>query len=334
VISYPSWSVLTVDFLIILHLSLAGVTLSALLHLVNGRWRVNIRALAVSFFSLYPLAVVLLLVLLYGGAQTFPWVGSFETLPRWNNLGFLAAREILAILAMGGLYALFIRLQARSEHSATDYHNFKIVAMLVPFAHVLYFTLVSWDFEMTLLPGWESSIFAMYHFVSCFGMFLSVLVITFYLLDVKGLFKTPQPLFLYNYIAQMMLAFSILWVYTFFAQYLIIWYGNLPEETERLWRMQDGDYAPLFWGFFVLKFVVPFVCLVFPYTRSKPQFIVALAGVIFVGTFIERYTWVAGTVPNSHWPMTGVFDVAVTAAVAFAAYKLLRRALKNNGVSV
>lgn len=332
-ISYPSWSVLTVDFLIILHLSLAGVTLSALLHLVNARWRVDIRTLAVSFFSLYPLAVALLLILLYGGVQTFPWVGSFEPLPRWNNLGFLAAREILAILAIGGLYTLFIRLQAKADHSPTDFHNFKIVAMLVPFAHVLYFTLVSWDFEMTLLPGWESSIFAMYHFVSCFGMFLSVLVITFYFLDVKGLFKTPQPVFLYNYIAQMMLAFSILWVYTFFAQYLIIWYGNLPEETERLWSMQYGEYAPLFWGFFVLKFVIPFATLVFPYSRSNPKVIISLAGLIFLGTWIERYTWVAGTVPNSHFPMTGVFDLAVTVGVAAVAFYRLRRAFKNNGIT-
>jgi hypothetical protein len=329
VISFASWSVLTVDFLIVLHLSLAGVTLAALLHLVNAKWRFDIRLISVSFFSLFPLAFLLLLVLLYGGSLTFPWVGSFETLPKWNNLGFLAAREILAFLAVGALYGYFIRLQGKAEQSPAEMHQFRLVAMLIPFAHVLFCTLVAWDFEMTLLPDWESSIFAMYHFVSAFGMFLSVLVITLYLLEKSGAFIVAPPSFLYNYIAQMLLAFSILWVYTFFAQYLIIWYGNLPEETERLFRMQDGYYGPLFWTFFVLKFVVPFPILVFPYSRHTPKVIIGVASSIALGSWIERYTWISGTYPSSHMPMTGLFDVGVTVLVFGLAVVILRSALRR-----
>jgi hypothetical protein len=53
---FASWSVLTVDFLVVLHLALGGVTLAALLHLVNARWRFEIRYLSVSLFALFPLA--------------------------------------------------------------------------------------------------------------------------------------------------------------------------------------------------------------------------------------------------------------------------------------
>ena len=53
---FASWSVLTVDFLVVLHLALGGVTLAALLHLVNAKWRFDIRYLSVSFFALFPLA--------------------------------------------------------------------------------------------------------------------------------------------------------------------------------------------------------------------------------------------------------------------------------------
>jgi len=332
VISFASWSVLTVDFLVLLHLSLAGVTLAALLHLVGGTWRFDIRLLSVSFFSLFPLAFLLLLVLLFGGSMTFPWVGSYEILPRWNNLGFLATREVLGFLAVGALYGLFIRLQSKSHQSAEDAHNFRIVAMLIPFAHVLFCTMVAWDFEMTLIPGWESSIYAMYHFVSMFGFFLATLVITLYILDRGGYLVKPAPQYLYNYIAQVMLAFSILWVYTFFAQYLIIWYGNLPEETGRLFQMQDGEYAPLFWGFFVLKFMIPFATLVFPFSRYSPRIIIAVAGSIILGTWIERYTWISGAYPNDHMPMTGLFDVGVTVLVFAAAALLLRRTLRRNNL--
>lgn len=331
-ISFASWSVLTVDFLVVLHLSLAGVTLAALLHLVGGTWRFDIRLLSVSFFALFPLAFLLLLVLLLGAGMTFPWVGSFETLPRWNNLVFLATREGLGFLAVGALYGLFIRLQAKAEHSPTDAHNFRTIALLIPFAHVLFCTMVAWDFEMTLIPGWESSIYAMYHFVSMFGLFLAVLVLTLFWLDRSGRFIKAAPQYLYNYLAQMMLAFSILWVYTFFAQYLIIWYGNLPEETGRLFQMQDGDYSVLFWGFFILKFVIPFATLVFPISRYNPHIIIAVASSIVLGTWIERYTWISGAYPSTHMPMTSLFDVGVTVLVFGAALFLLRRTLRRNGV--
>jgi hypothetical protein len=332
VISFASWSVLTVDFLVVLHLSLAGVTLAALLHLVNAQWRFDIRLLSVAFFSLFPLAFLLLLVLLFGGSMTFPWVGSFEALPRWNNLGFLAAREILGFLAVGALYTLFIRFQARSEQSPTETYHFRTVAMLIPFAHVLFCTMVAWDFEMTLLPDWESSIFAMYHFVSAFGMYLAVLVLTLFFLDKSGAFINPPGDYLYNYLAQMMLAFTILWVYTFFAQYLIIWYGNMPEETERLWRMQNGDYGVLFWTFFVMKFVLPFATLVFPVSRHTPAVIIVVASSMALGTWIERYTWISGTYPTPHMPMTGIFDVGVTILVFGAAVAIMRSSLRRSQI--
>ncbi len=103
--------------------------------------------------------------------------------------------------------------------------------------------MVAWDFEMTLLPGWASAIYAMYHFISSFGMMLSVLVLSLMLLMRNQALKTPPGEYIFNYLAQLMLAFTILWVYTFFAQYLIIWYANLPDETARLFQLQNGPFS-------------------------------------------------------------------------------------------
>jgi hypothetical protein len=326
VISFASWSVLTVDFLVILHLAMAGVTFSALLYLVNAKWRYDIRLFSVSFFALFPLAFVLLLILLWGGGMTFPWVGIFEDLPRWNHLGFLAAREIIGFFVVGVLFTQFIRYQARSEDSPST------LAILIPFAHVLFATMVAWDFEMTLLPGWESSIYGIYHFVSCFGLFLAISVLFLYFLDRKKKFIHSLPQYLYNNFAQMMLAFSILWVYTFFAQYLIIWYGNLPEETGRLYQIQYGEYQVFFWGFFILKFVIPFSILVFPYSRYAPKIIAGVACSIALGTWIERYTWIAGVQVNDYFPMTSLFDMVVTILVFGLGIFLFMKSLRRNKI--
>ncbi|NDU85563.1 MAG: hypothetical protein G3H99_03005 [Ferrovum sp.] len=331
-IPFASWSVLTVDFLIVLHLCLAGVALPCLLHLVNAKWRYEVRHIAVAFFALYPLAVVLLLILLFGGELTFPWVGSFEHLPKWNNLKFLRVREIAGIIVVGVAYGAFVRMQKTSEQSPENMARFKILASIIPFIHVLYCTMVAWDFEMTLLPNWESSMFSVNYIVSVSGMFLASFVILLYTLQSTGLIKQPIRLQVFNYLAQMMLGFTILWIYTFFGQYLIIWYGNITEETGRIYQMQYGDYSPLFWAFFVMKFIIPFVTLVFPFSRHNPKVIFTIACIIVTGTWIERYTWISGTYPTPHFPMTGTFDIGVTVSVAVMAFLIVRAKLRSTKV--
>lgn len=336
-VPFSSWSVLTADFLIVLHLTICGVTLSALLHLASAKWRYVVRPIAISLFALYPLALVLLLVLLAFGRNTFPWLGGHEPLGGWYNYTFLVARELGGLLFVGWLYARFIRLQAVSENSVEDWERFKTTAIAIPFTHVLYGTLVAWDFEMTLQPFWESSVYGMYHFVSNFGMALAFLVAMIRRLDAGGLMKKGVPDYIYNYIAQMLLAFTILWTYLYFANYLTIWYGNLPPERNRVDSMSNGDYSVLWWTFLALKFGIPFVSLIFTYVRHSPQAIFLIACSIIAGTWLERYTWISGAYPvgpfePAHQPMTGWFDIVVSVAVAVAGYILVRRALVRNDV--
>ncbi len=331
-ISFSSWSVLTVDFLIVLHLCLAGVAFPCLLHLVNGKWRYDIRHISVAFFSLYPLAFVLLIILLFGGSMTFPWVGTFEHLPTWNNLKFLRVRELGGMVIIGLVYGAFVRLQAVSEKTPENMARFKALASIIPFIHVLYCTMVAWDFEMTLLPNWESSMFSVNYIVSVSGLFLASFVILLTILQNAGLLQQKIRFQVFNNLAQMMLGFTILWIYTFFGQYLIIWYGNVTEETTRIYQMQYGTYSPLFWMFFAMKFVIPFVTLVFPYSRHNPRVIFLVACDIALGSWIERYTWISGTYPTDHFPMTGMFDILVTVAVAVLAFLIVKGRLKSAAV--
>src|SRR3569833_1541481 len=124
--NFGSWSVLTTNFLFILYLALGGVTFSAILHLVNGKWRFKVRNLACSLSVQFPIAGVLLLVLLANGHTTFTWLaephdaaaghgGEGEHRPGWLNYSFLVAREVAAFLFIWWLYRLFIKYLAASE---------------------------------------------------------------------------------------------------------------------------------------------------------------------------------------------------------------------------
>ena len=343
-IPFSSWAVLTADFLILLHLTIGGVTLAAILHLASAKWRYQVRGIATSLFGLYPLVLALLIILLLARQHVFPWMGpemlgaEEHPLNGWHNPIFLAAREIGGLLFVGWLYARFLRLQAVSERSDADWERFKATANFVPVTHVLFGTMVAWDFEMTMVPSWESSVYGMYHFVSNFAMTLGTIVVLCYLLSRGKRLRKPMPDHVFNYLAQMLLAFTILWTYLFFAQYLTIWYGNLPEERNRIENMVNGDYSPLWWSFFAMKFVIPFCLLIFTYFRHSPVSIFRIALIIIAGTWLERFTWIAGSVNTgsfvrAHFPFTNAFDVVVTLVLAAVGIFLVRRALARNEVT-
>jgi hypothetical protein len=226
------------------------------------------------------------------------------------------------MLFMMALYWLFIKRQAVSEDSPEDAARFHHVATWVPFFFVLYSTMVAWDFEMTLVPHWHSAIYGMQQFISNFGMFLALLVVWIYALNGREVLKKPLPTYLYNYLAQMIFAFTLLWIYTFDAQYLTIWYGNLGDETDRVLGMQNGDYAFIWWSMLVLKFVIPFVAFCFPGPRHSPTAINAVASCVIIGTLFERYVWIGGINGTGAYPILAT--IVIGGAVAAIGFFLVR----------
>ncbi len=330
---YSNWSVLTVNFLVVLYLALGGVTLCALLHLIGAKWQSEIRQVVAALYVLFPLAFVLLIILLLGGEYTFPWLNASAEhgyyLNAWHNYTFLVARQVLGLLAVMAICWIFVKRQVVSERSEQDKARFHSIACWIPYVFVLYGTMISWDFEMTMLPSWHSAIYGMQHIVSNFGMFLSFLVIWIYVLNTRDKLVRPVADYVYNYLAQIMLGFTILYTYTFFGQYLIIWYTNLPGEVDRIMGMQNGDYSVLWWSIIALKFVIPFTVLAMRPSRHSPPAILAVAVCIIVGTLFERYIWIAG-VHDGKGDMPVLAFIVVSAAVAAIGFTLVRRSLRHD----
>jgi hypothetical protein len=119
-----------------------------------------------------------------------------------------------------------------------------------------------------------------------------------------------------------------LWVYTFFAQYLTLWYGNIPEERDRLNGMQDGDYTFIWWAFIALKLVIPFSALALTFTRHNVKATVAVAICIIIGTIFERYVWIAGSLGGvGSYPILAA--IVISGVVAIVGFFLVRMRLQS-----
>ena len=340
--NFGSWSVLTTNFIVVLYLALAGVTFASILHLANGKWRYQVRYFAVSLAGLFPLAFVLLLILLSSGEHTFQWLahareGAHHHLNGWHDYNFLVTREIVGFLVVAAFFGLFVKYQHLTavNDSPVIHRRFRNIALIIPAVYVLYGTMVAWDFEMTMIPGWHSASYGAYQFVSMFHFFLAFFAIMLFMLQRSGKVIKPYQSFVFNYLAQMMLGFTILWTYFYFTQYLIMWYGRLPDEMGRFDAMMQNGLAPLWWLFLVLKFIIPFVTFAtWTPNRHNPSVIVSVAACIVVGTWIERYTWISGSVSPQHYhlPMSSIFDIVVTVVVLGAGWFSVKTVMNKYGL--
>jgi len=290
--------------------------------------------------ALFPLGFVLLLIILASGSRCFPWMGGVtfgEPLNGWHNIIFFDLRQIVLYLAVWGFCSYFVKLQKREypTAAAVDRRRFRNVALLVPFVYCIYGTIVAWDFEMTQIPRWWSPIYGPYHFLSMIGMFMAFFIVSMYVLRKRGLLKRPTHDYVFNYCAQIMLAMTIAWTYIFFAQYLVMWYGDLPEEIGRYAKMMDGPSWFLFWAFFLLRSFIPFFLLIFSAVRKSPALMLIPATSILVGTFLEHYMWIISPYADDidHTPMLSSWsDVAITVGVFLLACFLWDRRMKKDGL--
>jgi hypothetical protein len=155
--------------------------------------------------------------------------------------------------------------------------------------HGLMITFAIVDWIMSLQPDWYSTIFGLIFMVGQVLSMLSLTVIMLVLLsDVPPFAGKLKPAHFHD-LGNLMLAFVMLWAYMSFSQFLLIWYGNLPEENPwYLIRLYNG-WGIIAIGLVVFHFALPFLLLLMRYVKTRGQLLAKLAGAIMLIRVIDVY---------------------------------------------
>ena len=106
------------------------------------------------------------------------------------------------------------------------------------------------------------------------------------------------------------------------SQYAVIWYGNIPEETEYvILRTMEMPWAPVAWGVLIGTFVVPFLVLLSRGVKENQRSLLAVASVILIGMWFERYLLVVPSLWHKEGMPLGWLELFVTLGF-FAAFAL------------
>jgi molybdopterin-containing oxidoreductase family membrane subunit len=149
-------------------------------------------------------------------------------------------------------------------------------------------TIVSWDFAMTPVPMWHSTIFGPYFVCGAIFSGVAALILAMaFLRKFLHLEEYLEPIH-FDHLGKLLLTMSLLWFYFTFAERLTTWYGNDVSEMNVFWSSIRQDFAPLFWTMITCNLIIPFPLLAIKKFRTITGAVIA-SSTIVAGMWIERF---------------------------------------------
>jgi hypothetical protein len=355
-----TWRAFHVNYLYFGGIAQGGAVIAAIFVIVGARWPGPVRRLSEGLAAWVPVTLLLGIVGVFGRHHVYPWIEHpLEAKATWLNETRLFATDlgILAVLAV--LTVAFLRASLRptlrpgadgangfarglvarwtagwrgdAEERAAAERRVRVLAPIICLAYAVGWSLIGFDQVMSLTPTWYSNLFGGFF---AWGAFLSAVsataLVTVLHRSYPGLEGEITKDHLHD-LGKMIFAFSIFWMYLFFAQYLVIWYGNLPEETQFLQARLGTEFLQSTWYFtgwwdrvlgepwvpvtlfaWICIWVVPFWFLLGRRPKKTAWFLALVATVSAFGFWLERNVLVwPSLAPGDTWAFLGWIQVGI-----------------------
>jgi hypothetical protein len=330
-----AWRAFHVNWLFFAAISSAGATLVAVQRITTARWSREVVRFVEGYAAFLPVALVfLLLTLTVGRAHVFPWTHITPAEPEkrlYLAPGFLIPRDLIVFSILTALSLWFVwtsvrldigvipeagaawarglreRMRAgfgeerRELHSTHSLQGKVAVFMVICFAYV--WTVLAFDLSMTLDLHFQSTLYGWWWFMSAWvACLMSFTLLTMWwrkALHAESLVVERH----FHDLGKLCFAFTAFWGYLSFGQYLVIWYGNMGEETHFFHQRFIHPWQPIATSVVFLVFVLPFFGLLSRAAKVYLPTMALFAVCSVVGVWLQRYSEVYpslyGTVPRA-----------------------------------
>ena len=317
-----AWSAYLTNYVYWTGLGFGTFLLSPVLVLTNATWGRPVKRLSESVVFFLPVTFIMLWPLFLARGSVFWWVLHPEAQKApWLNTPFFFARESVGLLALALTAALITYHSVKSDSeymqgipSATDRERAQYAlssAYAILYAFVM--TLVAFDMMMSLNPEWFSTLFGAYYFaISFYGGLAFLAVLSTFGVKKLGMGNVIEKKQFHD-IGKLTFAFCVVGLDFFYVQFLVIWYGNLPDETRYvIWRVIYDPWAALAWTVLIVLFVIPFIVLLFRRIKLEPVHLTVISIWILIGIWLEKFLLVTPSMVKSKSLPLGIFEVLIT----------------------
>lgn len=327
------WIVLLHNSVFFALITVASIFILAASSLAQGGWIVAYRripeAIGANVWLFGGIAAIVLLAICFGvniGGHNpiFHWTHPegdkiLEGKSAFLNPGMFAGFTIVTV-ALWSYFGFKFRslslAQDKAPRNSTKIY-WKTVTLSGIFLLVYALTQMSttpWMWLMSIDAHWYSTMFSWYTFASAFVSGMSLILLWVVYLKNQGSLELVNKEHLHD-LGKLQFAFSIFWTYVWFAQYMLIWYGNIPEETVYFKIRQQGPYGVIWYATFIINFIMPILVLM---TRNSKRnyFTVCFMGMMIIfGHWLDFYIITMPGPLKEHWHL-GWYEMGVFAGFA------------------
>lgn len=300
-------------------------------HLTRAGWSVAVRRPAEALMQNLRWMWVLFLPIAWMGwsgrlHELYPWadlaelakVSPAEAALVSNKSGYLNerfffVRAAIYLVAWAAIAAFYWRSSLRQDRTGDASVTVSCRRWAGPamIAFGLSITFASFDWVMSLSPAWFSTMFGVYFFAACATCGLSAITLACMRLQRDGQLRGIITAEHYQDLGKMLFAFGIVfWAYIAFSQFMLIWYGNLPEETAWYLPRQVGGWLALSWALLLGHFILPFVFLISRWPKRWPSTLALGCAWMMAFGFLDLYYLVMPHVPHDLGEFAGYADFA------------------------
>ncbi len=316
------WSNLLICTYYFTGIGLASIFLLAAHQIGYGGWHILIKRIPEAMGTIVPVMGIFLLIILAGtlfhGHHLYFWATEGIHDPASPNYDAIIANtqgksvflnpvfysvRIIAYIALWTAAIYAMRNISKKEDVLgvqATYQKSKYIAAIFILIFAVTSSTGSWDIAMSVDPHWYSTLYGWYNFASyTVGALAVIIVITAYLQSRGHLKQVNQEH--YHNLGMLMFGFSVFHTYLWFSQFMLIWYGNMPEETVYFYqRFDNGMYKFLFFASFAINFIFPFLFLMKRNSKRNLEALIFASIVLFFGHWLDFYNMITPGTTTDH----------------------------------
>jgi hypothetical protein len=313
-----------VAFTFVLSLAWGALFFVMLQHVTGAAWSVTARRMAENVMVAIPLGAVLLLPVLFSLGSLYSWAQPavvaadpiLQAKAAWLNPRFFSIRAA-AYFAIWTVWAVRLYRLSTAQDSGPSLARAKAAERWsAPGIAVAIITvaLASFDWLMSLDPRWYSTMFGVYVYSGAVLAFFAALTLILLAFRRAGVLRYSVNHEHYHDLGKWIFGLTVFWAYIGFSQYMLMWYANLPEETEWYRARLAGTWSYVGALLVVGHFLVPFFVLISRAAKRKLWILGAAAAWVLLMHYTDLY-WIVMPVfakngVRPHW-----LDAAALVAV-------------------
>ena len=281
-----------------LSIAIGAAFFGAIQYITQSGWSAAFKRIPEAIAAYIPFAAVFFLILFFGMHSIFEWTHEdvvqhdhlLEHKSPYLNIPFFFARVVLFFAVWIIMSKLLRKLSLKEDEAGgiLYFEKSELYSKIFIFIIAITFSLFAVDMLMSLDPHWFSTIFAAKSFIAAFLHGSSVITLIIIILYRMGKIDFLNRSHLHDFTRYIFMT-SIVWGYFNFAEFMIIWYGNIPEETVWFVERWNGVYKVLFFANIILNWAIPFFVLMPRKTSRSKMFIFPVIVILIIGQYAELY---------------------------------------------